>query len=578
MRRAYLAQVQNRYGGNAYLPYSAGLMWAYAASHDDVREEWELGGFLYQKESIDRALSRIEDPDLLALSCYVWNFRWQLELARAVKEKWPKCVVLAGGVHVEENSTSIVQGSAIDMGIYGEGEGAFLEVLRNFDPSTIDSLIYKCSDHPGGYRNRRHGQVPVDELRSPYLDGVFDDILKEQPRWQFLQETNRGCPYACTFCAWGAASQDKVRQLPMEQVLAELDWASAHQCDYVECCDANFGILKRDEEIVEHMIRLKRETGYPRSFRAAWAKNTTERVFQMAEKLHAADMMKSVTLSVQSMDDGVLRIAKRKNVKFDRLGDFVKKYEAAGIPTYTEVILGLPGETVDTFKDGICQLLDAGQHDGLFVYPCLVLPNTELADPKYRVRHGIETKTVKAMLLHGVPDPSVIEEEQEIVIGTSAMPHAQWRDAYDFAWVVQALHSCGLTQHVARVLHSEGLGYRPFYEDLLDQLVLGPFEKEWVRMSTLVSAALDGESWHLVDPRFGDVSWPPEEFAFLQFACESEKFYDALKSCYPAWGELIEEQHQIFVPPELGKEEQYAREAVWYGRKGSGSKLRTRAA
>jgi len=77
-------------------------------------------------------------------------------------------------------------------------------------------------------------------------------------------ETNRGCPYGCTFCDWGASTMAKIRPIAMERVLEEIDYAGKHRISSIFVCDANFGILKRDAEIAEHIARVSRSTGYPR--------------------------------------------------------------------------------------------------------------------------------------------------------------------------------------------------------------------------------------------------------------------------------------------------------------------------
>ena len=64
-----------------------------------------------------------------------------------------------------------------------------------------------------------------------------------------------------------------------------------------------------------------------------------------------------------------------------------RKYVEAGIATYTELILPLPGETYESWKQGINQLLDSSQHSGLIVYNVNVMPNAELGDKNYLKKH-----------------------------------------------------------------------------------------------------------------------------------------------------------------------------------------------
>ena len=584
-RRLYIAAVNNRYGRNVFLPLAAGLVWGHA-SRRGLASEWQLppGGTLYLKEPVDTALARLEAPDLVAFSSYVWNHEWNKALARAVKARWPRCLTLVGGVQVREgDGASLRAAGEFDLGVYGEGEGAFADVLEALagggDLASVPSLLWRSGDGQV-VANARRAEVPLEEVPSPYLDGFFDEISSDG-RWSYqaLQESNRGCPYSCTFCAWGAASLSKLRQFPTERVVSEFEWMARHGVDLLYSCDANFGILKRDLELAEALVRVKERFGRPRQFRAAFAKNSNEAVLEISRCLARADMLKATTLALQSMDDRVLGLVKRKNIKYERLADLSARYEAAGIPTYAEVIVGLPGETLRGFVGGLDALLDAGQHDGVSVYLCLLLENTELASPESREAHGIVSAPLRAILYHGTPEPGAVEEVQETVVGTALMPRADLRRAVLYAWLLQALHALGLSQHLARRLREKGTRYSALYEALLDRALAEPrgaLGEEVGRLAAAWDLAEAGGPWDLVDERFGDVMWPPEELLFLRLACRSGEFYEELRRALPEARELVDEQESVFQPPPSEREAWYAREAVWYGRKGPGARLRSR--
>lgn len=586
MRRLYIAAVNNRYGRNVFLPLAAGLMWSHA-SRRGLASEWSLppGGTLYLKEPVAAALARLDAPDLVAFSSYVWNHEWNRALARAVKARWPRCLTLVGGVQVRDGSAAALAADEFDLGVYGEGEGAFADVLEALagggDLASVPSLLWRREDGQV-VANARRAEVPLEEVPSPYLDGFFDEIASDG-RWSYqaLQESNRGCPYSCTFCAWGAASLSKLRQFPAGRVVAEFEWMARHNVDLLYSCDANFGILKRDLELTEALVRTKERFGRPLQFRAAFAKNSDDVVFDISRRLARAGMLKATTLALQSMDDRVLGLVKRKNVKYERLADLSARYEAAGIPTYAEVIVGLPGETLRSFVDGLDALLDAGQHDGVSVYLCLLLENTELASEESRRAHGIASAPLRAILYHGTPEPGAVEEVQETVVGTALMPAGDLRRAALYAWLLQALHALGLTQHLARRLREAGTRYSVLYETLLDRALAEPRGALGEEVGRLVAAwdqAVAGGPWDLVDVRFGNVMWPPEELLFLRLACRSGELYEELRQALPDAAGLVLEQESIFQPPPPGREAWYAREAVWYGRKGPGARMRVRRA
>ncbi len=207
-RRLYIAAVNTRYGRNVFLPLTAGLLWSYARQFPEITNAYALAGILYLKEPIADALARLDRPDVLALSSYIWSHEWNRAFARAVKEKWPECTTIVGGIQVPDESPRILEENPqFDFAIYGEGEGAFADFLkihasadRNYN--NVGSLIWvgaECSDGPLVHVNPRRVETPIDTIPSPYLEGVFDDIVKEGKQrgytWNLLQETNRGCPY-----------------------------------------------------------------------------------------------------------------------------------------------------------------------------------------------------------------------------------------------------------------------------------------------------------------------------------------------------------------------------------------------
>ena len=97
------------------------------------------------------------------------------------------------------------------------------------------------------------------------------------------------------------------------------------------------------------------------------------------------DYRLGVGIRVQAMNGPTLRAIKRQNNK--KIAEFVKKARELNLKVYTELILGLPEETLESWKDGICQLLDCGQ-DSIDVWFCQVFGNTELNSN--RDKYGIK--------------------------------------------------------------------------------------------------------------------------------------------------------------------------------------------
>lgn len=565
----YLANVNYRFGENAFLPYSAARLWAYARQH--LTRDWHLTEILWQREPIGAVIQRMKGapPDLLGLSLYVWSEEYSLELAQAVKLEWPACRIVVGGPNVPTNGTEewwplaeAQRGPLIDQVVLGEGERAFVRILNGDEDRVI--------------RDRFDS---LDEVPSPYLAGVLDHLVLANPgvKWQALQETNRGCPYQCTFCDWGSATYDKVRKFPVGTSIAELEWFARNRIELLYNCDANFGMLEQDVEFTEALVDVNRRTGFPRKFRAAYAKKINDRVFGVAKAISDAGLSKGATISFQSMDAGVLKNVKRLNPVAKTLAETFKRYADADVPTYTELIVGLPGETLASFKRGVGELLQAGQHRGLAAYPCMALRNSALSQPASLSAHGIETRNVRLLLLHGEPGADPAPERYDLVISTATMPHADWRAAWTWAIAVQALHCGGLTDVLSRAVCRSAEEYVAFYDHVVEMALATPWTVlggalEW--WSGALDAGLRGEEWPTAMPEFGAVQWPPEEAVFLKVVSRARGFWAQLRlHAAHTWtpGQWWEQKDALALPddPEwAGDLPRYAREVVWYGRKG----------
>ena len=122
---------------------------------------------------------------------------------------------------------------------------------------------------------------------SPYLEGLFDDILQDDVTFSILFETNRGCPNNCSYCDWGALGS-RVRLFPLEKVLAEIDWMVANKIDYIYCADANFCLFSRDKQIVDYIVESNRKYGYPKFFHVNFTKTGSISSLTSARKWSAA--------------------------------------------------------------------------------------------------------------------------------------------------------------------------------------------------------------------------------------------------------------------------------------------------
>ena len=267
-------------------------------------------------------------------------------------------------------------------------------------------------------------------------------------RWISSWETNRGCPYECTFCDWGSATFTKVRKWEESRLFQEIEWFADNKIPYIDCCDANFGIFQqRDFRIAEKLKKVALEKHFPERIRPAWAKNSSDKIIPIAKQLQEGGVLGAVTLAVQSLDTNTLNIMKRANIKFSSFGDLAATFRENNIPTYTELIMGLPGETLETFKEGLENIAHT-KIDTVFIYHCSVLPNAPMNDPEYRKKYGIKLVKSPIMLVHSSIHNRGIQEFEYLATENNTCSLDELKEINLYSWAFLTLQSLGILEYV----------------------------------------------------------------------------------------------------------------------------------
>lgn len=547
-RNLYLTQISPSLGDNLFFPYSVGSIYAYCAAIKEIDDAYAMGKFFFRRDPIDAVLDRLERPDILGLSCYVWNWSYNMALAKAVRQRYPDCLIVLGGPNVPDRSEDFfLDHPYVDLLVHGEGELAFADIMRRrlrarelTDYIPVQGLSIRLAD---GACLRTEAPAKKPDLAafpSPYLSGVFDRLLDFPHTYVACQETHRGCPYSCSFCDWGSNTFSKVRTFDLQRVLDEIEWFARHKIEYIQNCDANFGIFKRDMVITEKIKAVHEEYGWPKRFHASYAKNSNENIINIGKVLLEAGSIKAILISFQSLNEETLLSVKRKNIPLSKLTALLDQCAEVGLKTATEMVLGLPSEAYDSFADGLDSLLCAGQHDLIAVYPCMVLKNSEMSQPDYIAAHGIETLRLPLNMPYSTPfrDGSDVTEYQDIIIQTKDMPRADWKRTYIFAVAVQTLHCFGLLKFIAKYLYRRfGVSYRTFYETVLIE-AQSPGNKiihhELARLDSRICKIMAGGSNGAVLPEYGKVIWPLEQALFLALVADKAALYAEIEAWLPS--------------------------------------------
>lgn len=463
-----------------YLPYSAAIIAGYALSRPQLKDNWQLGEIVWRRDPIDQVAARLAKHDVVAFSTYVWNHQYNYRLAQRIKEISPDCLLVFGGPEPAiENPNIFKLEPFMDLVVKLEGELTFAHILENFksDYTKIPGLVINNNGIAIDTGDPARIDLP-DDIPSPYLTGFFDHLIADYPDvvWNATLETNRGCPYQCTFCDWGSLTYNKVKKFDIERVFNELDWIGQH-CGFVTITDANFGMfIERDNTIVDKLIEVQKKWNKLTSFSMTWAKNQKNEVVDIVKKLieQSPNFGQGLTVSVQSMDQDVLENIKRRNLDQHKIDEIFSLCDKNNIPVYTELILGLPGETVASWKEAFWKIFRAGNHTGINILQCQLLENAEMNLLQRRL-HKLESVPVYDYI-SGTYGDAEIEESIEVVVATGTIPRETMLDTLVWSSFIQTFHINGLTTYISRFLEkSQNIDYSKFYEDLYQYIQQDPW-------------------------------------------------------------------------------------------------------
>jgi hypothetical protein len=573
-KRIYFNEFNIPTNNTVYLPFVSGLLRAYAEQFDVIKENYEFMPFLFMREPIEVILSKYDNPDIACFSSSLWNHQLCLKIAELVKMKFPNCLIVFGGPQVTQGPALYDKHWFIDVGVFGEGERFFKWLLeQRLAGLPIERKTY-----------REEATVEnLDDFPSPYSSGLYSYLipLYKDIEFKAITESNRSCPFKCGFCFFGQSDLNKkIKHHSLEYLTQEMEWIANNGIKYVFCADANFGMFKRDIEIAKAFVEIKKKYGYPEKFRVCYGKNASDIIYQTAKVLSDSDLSKTVTLALQSVDETVLKNIGRSNIKSSAFIALQKKYTESNIPTYTEIILGLPGETIDTFLKGIEFVLQSSNDNQVFIYHCQILPNTPMAEPEYLKKFKIQTVKVPLAEVHGsIRDNRIEQEYESVVIACESMPNEDWKKCATLAWMIQLFYSLKVGHKIVRFLNNEcGLQYTDFFLHLYNYDF-----KEIKYFKQRAEDVSSGMSRCRYDLKFGPIYYEPEELVFLYIGMDKETFYRNVLQATMDFLELknapydldklkilFENQsREVSDPSDYISEEEYATKVVLHGRKSS---------
>jgi len=502
--------------------YQLGLLVAYAAKEPEVRKNMSFTFREFGRERPAMEIAReifSAEADCVCASNYAWNYKKicdVLDILTKAGGRLPR--ILLGGPNSPGafGDELMARYPIISAMVEGEGEPAFRDICCSLldspqkDPALrARNCVVRGENREVLRPNLGHRIEYLDEVPSPYLTG----ILPASPSPIFY-ETNRGCPYRCSFCYWGNGNS-KVYRMSLERVREEMEFFAKHKVSYFWLADANFGIFKTDAEIAEMMGEINGRYGYPfKHVGVNWAKNSGERVVEISSLFKRGRMGCTTTLAVQSVSPEAEEKSKRYSMHPAKFTGLVSVAHEREMDTYTDIIWGLPGENVEEYLAGLDAVISTGV-PSILIHQLYLLPGTEF----YEKRAELGLKMLSDEGGTAV-DPSERSDYWDyIVVSHPKMNRDDMRRGNRILGINHLLHNLDLGRVVDFYLSRYGVTHSEVY-NFLDAAILGKisdFPREensffsHIRGLILEFAHRTGLDEFVFYSRLSEVTWFREE-------------------------------------------------------------------
>lgn len=476
---------------DAPLPYLYLVLKSYYHEFGKYKDDWKWNLPISNIEGLefDEIIELITggNPTVVGFSCYIWNYKLNLELGKAIKEKLPNTIIAYGGPHIlyHDNQEWFAQNPWCDIIGSGRGEEFFMDILDqlsegHFTPALISSCVYPSPDK----KNWLSSNIKPASFQWPrsmfYGSEVEIQLLHHMAkqrgaRLSTLWETTRGCPYNCSYCDWGGATASKVLRKSEETVYAELKTMEELDICYIDVCDANFGILKkRDVDIIEHLIKRADEGWEVTVGLNGKAKNDLETVHKIDYMMMKSKIavISDYHYSVNAADPKIAAAVNRSSFPSSRHTDFIKSINHLGYKTRIEYILGLPESTLETFY---AEFNDISDSEAWLSerYVWTLLPRSPASKPEYVEKYKLKTvpvryihyNTLKQKLrdeYYLLDDPQ-FQGRFDIVIETSTYTKNEWLEMYFMDNFARATEPAKITTALRKKLEKENISAGEFF-------------------------------------------------------------------------------------------------------------------
>ena len=326
---------------------------AYACRYGGSRYEEEIRIAEYTiNQPVDEILMDIYErcPDILCISCYLWNISYVEQLIREIPKVLPETKIWLGGPEVSYNAREMLDGYPGLAGVMcGEGEQTFLELMQYYHGEGAAAL----RDVAGiAYRARTGNgnaagdvcETPVrpalDLSTIPFIYGHIEDFDNRIVYY----ESSRGCPFSCSYCL---SSIDKcLRFRDPDLVRRELQFFIDHEVPQVKFVDRTFN-CRHDHAMAVWSYIKEHDRGITNFHFEVAADLLNDEEIALIRSMRPG--LIQLEIGVQSTNPDTVREIRRRMDLVKVEGNVAAVREARNVHQHLDLIAGLPYEDYDSF-------------------------------------------------------------------------------------------------------------------------------------------------------------------------------------------------------------------------------------
>ena len=316
---------------------------AYAAEYADhiVLKEYTIN---QQKDDIMRDIY-LEHPDVVCVSCYIWNISFVKELMADLAKILPDVDFWAGGPEVSYDAEKFLSENPEFTGVMvGEGEETFQELSGYYvkkNPEKLENITGIC--YRDGEKIIHNGWRQIMDLSS--IPFIYKDLSEFKNRIIYY-ESSRGCPFSCSYCL--SSVDKKLRFRDIEMVKKELQFFIDHKVPQVKFVDRTFN-CKHDHAMAIWKYINDHDNGVTNFHFEISADLLREEELQEMSTMRPG--LIQLEIGVQSTNPDTIK-AIHRTMDFEKLKGIVDRIHSFGnIHQHLDLIAGLPYEDYDSFRN-----------------------------------------------------------------------------------------------------------------------------------------------------------------------------------------------------------------------------------